>query len=171
MSPAFRLHRRPRHLLESIVADSRGSVESLFEVSRFDQIPLTICMMTPDAGKTIGLQLHTYGERVAFLFGHVLLQPMDFLCDAKKILNVMADLVSDDIRLGKIPRSAEALRHLSEERQVKVHLAILRAIEWAHDGRRGAACRLHGAREQDQARIFILASGLRQELLPCGFRV
>ena len=68
MSPTFRLHIAARHLLELIVADGGCGVKSLFKVTWFDQVPFAVGMMAPHTGKTIGLQFHPNGERVAFGF-------------------------------------------------------------------------------------------------------
>lgn len=115
MSPTFWLHIAARHLLESIVADSRRCSKPFFKVTWFDQIPFAIGMMAPNASKTVGLQFHPNGKRVAFGFRYVPLEPIDFLRDAEKVLNVVADLVGDDIGLCEITGGAESLRHLLEK--------------------------------------------------------
>ena len=109
MSPAFRLHVPARHLLELIIADGGGGMKALFEITRFDQIPFAIGMMTPHAGKTVRLQFHAHGERIAFDFADLALEAVYFFCDPEKILHVMPDLVGNDIGLCKIAGRAKPL--------------------------------------------------------------
>ena len=109
MSPAFRLHVPARHLLELIIADGGGGMKAFFEITRFDQIPFAIGMMTPHAGKTVRLQFHAHGERIAFRFADLTLEPAHFLCNPEKILDVMPDLVGNDVGLCKISGRAQPL--------------------------------------------------------------
>jgi hypothetical protein len=48
------------------------------------------------------------------------LKLVDFLGNSEQILDVVADLVGDHIRLGKIPRSAKPLGHVLEEGDIEV---------------------------------------------------
>src|SRR3954471_24604494 len=50
---------------------------------------------------------------------------------AEEVLHVMAELVSDHVRLGEVARRAEAPRQLVEEAQIEVDLVIGRAVERA----------------------------------------
>ncbi|MNT69906.1 hypothetical protein D3C72_2082510 [compost metagenome] len=84
---------------------------------------------------------------------------------------MVADFVGDDIGLGEIAGSREALFHFAEEAHVQVDLLVGRAVERAD--RRGGetAGRVDLAAEQGQGRVFVLAPGLGEDRPPGVFGV
>ena len=61
MRKCFWLNTAAGHLLHTIIAYSGGGIKSFFYISLFQDIPLTMRMVGPNAGKEIGLQLQSYG--------------------------------------------------------------------------------------------------------------
>ena len=76
--------------------------------------------------------------------------------------------MSDDVRLGKISRRAEALRQLVEESEVEIDLRVGRTIK--RSGRRfgRTACRLDGIAEQHDTRPLVAPA---EQLRPGVLRV
>ncbi len=61
----------------------------------------------PDAGETVGLQLHPHRKVVGF--GRILLlQAADLLVDSEHVLHVMSDLVREDVGRCQVAGGAEA---------------------------------------------------------------
>ena len=109
---------------------------------RLEQVALGVGGVRPDAGEAVRLQLEPNRELVpssGFSCG----REVDVLHHAEQVLDVVADLVRDDVRLREVARRVEPLLQLLHERQIEIDLAVARAVEGA-DGRRGvAAARLH----------------------------
>ena len=100
-----------RHLLQPIVADRRGGTKRFLRIARLEhdvssrQLPVRTRLVAPHASETIGLEL----ERDR---GAVRTSSRAVRCarvDAGEVLNVVAELVRDDVRLCEIARRAEAL--------------------------------------------------------------
>ncbi len=93
------------------------------------------------------MQFDAHLERVRLgLAGRRLLFLHDARQDAKLILDVMADLVSDHVSLGELARliaraSAELRLKVAEERGVEIDTLIARAIERTHGRLREGAGR------------------------------
>src|SRR5688572_12480610 len=102
-------------MLESVIADRRCSPQSLLEVPGFNEIAVTLGMMSPYPGETVGLQLHPNGEGVSLSAGCLMLKAIHPFGDAEKILDVMPDLVGDDIGLREVTRRAEPASQFVEE--------------------------------------------------------
>src|SRR5512134_3896370 len=115
-------------------------------------------MVSPDTGQAIGLKFHADGEGIAFRFPRLALEVADFLRNAKKILDMVAHFMGNDVGLGKIAWSPKPLGHFLEEGEIEIQLAILWAIERSHRRRCRAAGREQGARKQDYTRVFVFAA-------------
>src|SRR5262249_40102356 len=74
---------------------------------------------------------------------------------ACQILDVMPDLVSNDVGLREVSRSAEPPVELPEETQVEIDLLIARTVERPRSRHRLAARGLNGIREQDERRFRV----------------
>src|SRR4029450_3516518 len=72
------------------------------------------------------------------------------------VLDVMADLVRDDVRLREVARSTEPPVELAEETQIEIHPLIARAVKRSGGRPRLATCRVHSVREQHEHRLRIL---------------
>ena len=70
--------------------------------------------------------------------------PTDAIGDAEQRLDVMSHLVGDDVGLGEITGSAEAVAQLAEERKVQVYLVIGGTVKGTDRGLGETACRLDG---------------------------
>ena len=73
-------------------------------------------------------------------------------------LHVMADLVGNDVGLREIARRAEPRIEVAEERQVQIHLPVVRAVERPHRRLADAAARLCGVGEQHQSRLLVVGA-------------
>src|SRR5690554_3287709 len=111
---------------------------------------MAVSMMTPDPGKTVGLQFLAHRQLILPGFGQALLL-LAYLCsNTQQGLQVMADLVRDDIGLGKVARGLVAGFQVMVERQVDIHLAVSRTIKGANSGIGRTAGRLYVIAEQHQ---------------------
>ena len=100
---------RPRAcLLERVVADGAGGAQPLLDVARLQQLAVAVGVEGPDAGQAVGLQLQSRTERRLLCR---LRQPralrVHALGDAEQVLDVVADLVGDDVRLREVAGRAE----------------------------------------------------------------
>ena len=87
--------------------------------------------------------------------------------DAEQVLDVVAVLVGDDVRLGERPAlRAEARAQLVEEAQVDVDVLIGRAIEGPHGRGGSAAAALHGVGEEARARRDVVAAAAGERVRP-----
>ena len=132
MRPAFWLNRAARHFLELVIADGCCRSEPFFKIARLDQVPLTLGVVAPDAGETIGLQFHSHRQGIPLSFRGLVLEARHLLCNAHQVLHVMAHLMGDHIGLCKFTWRAQPLRHDFEKGQVKVDFVIVGAIEGAN---------------------------------------
>jgi len=120
------------HALNAVIADGGGGVERLVHVTRFDDLSF-LGGVRPDAGKAIGLQLHADGKIVvsAWIGVHGLL---DFALNAEHALDMVPDLVSQYIGLGKISGRAEAAFEFVIEAEVDVDLLVDGAVKGSGGG-------------------------------------
>ena len=73
-------------------------------------------MVGPDTGEAVGLQLYPDRNRVRpplVAPGALAVRPLQ---DAELVLHMMADLMSNHIGLGELPRRIEPVLHLLEKR-------------------------------------------------------
>src|SRR3990170_6903688 len=117
-----------RLFLDAIVADGARRVESLFDVAGLDDVLGLLGVIGPDAGKTVGLELHAHLERIAFSLVHALAQGLDLIGDAQELLHVMADLMGEDVGLGEVAGGPEAVLQLLVEVEVDIDLLVARAV-------------------------------------------
>src|SRR5207302_8163953 len=89
---------------------------------------------------------------------------------AEQVLDVVAHLVRDDVRLRELAGRAEALRQLAVEAEVDIGALVGAAIEGAHRRRRRAAARGGLVPEEDQLGVAVLLRA-REELPPGPLRV
>ena len=81
----------------------------------------------PDAGKTIGLQLHPDLQAVGLCLAHSTLRLLDLRQQSQLVLDMMPDLVRNHIGLRELAglaadiASAEATLEILKETRVKVH--------------------------------------------------
>src|SRR5262245_3422776 len=153
-------------LLQAVVADCRGSVQTLLDIALLQDLLRGIRFLRPDAGEAVGLKLHADRQLVGLGFGRTHSRLRYLLGDAEQVLNMMANLVGDDIGLGKIAGRAEARFHVLIKTQIDIDLLIERTIEGAHGRLRHAAGRLNIAREQNQIRLLVLPTHLPEDLVP-----
>src|SRR5438034_3785931 len=106
VGPGFRIHPLARRTLDAIVPHGRRGVERLFQVTRLQQV-LVVGTVAPYAGIAVGLQLQPDGQLVRLaevpflLSAHALLR-------SQEVLDVVAELVRDHVRLREVPGCAEA---------------------------------------------------------------
>ena len=91
--------------------------KALFEIALHKQLPF-VGSKGPHAGHAVRLQLHANRELVR-VAGRFLLLPMDPPADAQKVLDVMADLMSQYVGLREISRCPKASAQLTEEAEIE----------------------------------------------------
>src|SRR5262245_15229659 len=151
--PGLRSDVALRHALEAVVADRRRRPQALFGIARLEE-SLLRAAMAPDPGEAVGLELEGDGELVALSLSDALAQGAHLLLDPEKVLDVMADLVSDHVGLREVPGAAHAVE-LVEEGKVEIDRAVERAVEGSRSGGPVAAAGLGRAREKNQARFLV----------------
>ena len=157
MGPAFGARVTRGSALDHVVTDRRGGSQSLFDVTRLQQVPVAGRVMAPDPGETIGLELEPHRDGVGLGGTSPAARLFDAVGDAEQVLDVMAHFVRDHIGLGEVAGCAEPLLQFPKETQVDVDLAVVGAIERPHGGRSEAAGRLHGTGEEYERRFPVLA--------------
>ena len=120
MREAFRHDAALRLLLQAVVADGRGRGQRRFEVARFEHVFHGVGTLAPDAGQAICLQFHAHGQGIALALANALLGLMYLVGDAEQVLDVVADLVGDDVGLGKFAGGLEALLEVAVEGEVDI---------------------------------------------------
>ena len=128
----FRRDVAARLLLQTIVADRGGGVQSFFDVARLEHLS-TALQVRPDAGEAVRLQFLTNRARSlprarALARGHVALG------NAEQRLHVVSDFMRDDVRLREVAGRTRPALQVLVERQVDVNVAIAGTIE-RPDGR------------------------------------
>src|SRR5580765_4655225 len=118
--------------LEPIVADRGGGSQAFLEVPRLDHVALLVGVEPPHSRVAVGLQLDPDRSRV------VAPGAADPVEEPELILDVVADLVGDDVRVREVAGGPETARQLLEETQVQVNLVVLLAVE-GPDGSLGEA--------------------------------
>ncbi|MNE50286.1 hypothetical protein D3C80_1448510 [compost metagenome] len=154
--------------MQTVVADSLCGVECLFEIAGF-QHALLLHAMTPYARKAVSLQLHFHGKTVGFDLRCILLKLTNFRFDTEQFLNVVADFMRDNVALGEITVRAELAFHVIIEREIDVHGAVCRAIEWPHDRLSRAAASAGRAAIHHQLGLLIGAPHFFELLTPGVF--
>ena len=96
-----------RFLLQIIISDFRSSINALFDITIFERTKHLIILMSPNAGKEIGLQLQTHTHSIGFLLTHLLHLAMRLAQYAKQILHMVTHFVRYHIGIGKIAVSSE----------------------------------------------------------------
>ena len=69
MREGFRHHIALRLLLQPVVADGGSGIEALLDVAILEDLGGGICLLRPDAGEAVGLQLHLHREGVGVGLG------------------------------------------------------------------------------------------------------
>src|SRR5439155_7839858 len=142
--------------LQPVVAEGRRGVERLLHVARLEDVARALGVVRPDAREAIRLQLQPDGRRVGLrpatpALGHHAIR------DPELLLDVMADLVGDHVRLREITGGTEPLAQRAEEVEVEIDLLVWRTVERPGGGSGDAASGLHRAVEEHQPGISRLA--------------
>jgi hypothetical protein len=104
------------------------------------------------------LELEPHGQGVALGLRGAAAGPLDLVGDAQQVLDVVADLVRDHVRLREVAGRAQALAEQLVEREVDVHLLVAGAVERPHVGGRAAARGRDLAIEEHELRALVLAA-------------
>ena len=92
--------------LKRIITDCFGGTKPFLNIAGFD--PRGI-FCSPDACITIGLQFHRDLQAVTLHFARAGLSLLNFACNARQKLKMVANFVRNDISLCEIARCAEPL--------------------------------------------------------------
>ena len=99
MREAVRHNPPGRFFLQTVVTDSGGGIQGLFQVARLENtVPLHV--IAPDAGKAVSLKLNLDGNPIGVRLGSLALQFLSLFTDAEKILYVVPDLDRKSTRLN-----------------------------------------------------------------------
>ena len=134
--------------LQTIISDCRSGLQGSLNITRFDELPLCLGAVRPDAGKAIGLQFHSHLQRIRLSLVHSTLRFLHLGQYSQLVLNVVTDLVSHHIRLRKLAgltsdiASPEATLEVLKEPCVEVDFLVDRTIKRTHCGLRKPASRL-----------------------------
>src|SRR3954451_13742921 len=140
--------------LDPVVADRRRRVERLRDIGlrHVGDDLRRRSMVGPYPGEAIGLQLEPDGSAIGT--GLAALGPIE---DAEHVLDVMAVLVRDHVRLGEpATLRAEARLELVEEPEVEVDRLVDRAVERTHLRRRLPAAGVRCARVEHRVGALVL---------------
>ncbi len=156
-------------LLDPVVADRLGGVERLGDVALVDRLEDLDALGVggagraagPHAGVAVGLELEP--DRVA---GRTLLGA-DLAHGAEQVLDVVAELVGEDVRLHEVTTLATELplEDVLEERRVEVDGLVGRAVERPDVSAGVAAAGGHATGERLDLRGLELLAGLLGEHL------
>ena len=171
VGPALRHDVPLRTALNHVVPDRRRGPQPFLDVARLQDLPLLVGVMRPHPGQAVGLELHQDRQGVRLLRARPPPHAMDLLRDPQQVLDVMAHLVGDDVRLREVPRRSEALVELPEEREVDVDLAVLRTVEGPHRRLTHAARRRRRLAEQHEPRRRVASARVREDPPPGVLRV
>ncbi len=166
MRPRLRVDLALGPLLDPVVAHGRGGVQACPDVliGELDDESGPHRVVCPHTGVAVGLQLQPH--RAA-------LRPLPVAADplhgAEQVLDVMAVLVADDVRLCERPALRAELRtQLLEEAEVEVDLLVTRAVERPDRGAGGTAAGLRTAAEQLRARRAVALPAAGEGVPPVG---
>src|SRR5438105_5336256 len=79
-----------RAALQGVVADLRRRVQRLFDVALLEDLARRLRVVTPDAGKAVGLQLQAHADGVLLRLAGAPAQVLDALGDAHQLLHMVA---------------------------------------------------------------------------------
>jgi hypothetical protein len=117
--------------LDSIVADLRGCIQTLLDVSFFENLSIPVCRARPDPGKAISLKFHPYRNGISLATARAALQLACLSHHAELVLHMVTDFVGDDIGLREISRCFETVAQLAKEFQIDVNVTVSAAVEWS----------------------------------------
>jgi hypothetical protein len=92
--------------LEPIVADCACCAERFVNVAGFKYAP-HLRVMRPYAGKEISLKLKANRKLISISFAHSSLRGIRLVHRSQEILDVVANLVRDNVRLREVARRLE----------------------------------------------------------------
>lgn len=156
--------------MEPVVSNRGGSIQSRGDIASIDDSALA-GGVAPDPGKAIGLEFQADGElvgsiRISFF------QATDFGLNADQFLYVMADLMSDDVRLGKFAGRTEAVAQFVEEAEIQIDLFVFRAIKRPDGFASEAATGGIRVAEENKPGVVVRSSrGLREDIVPVALDV
>src|SRR5207247_1086042 len=104
----LRRHATLRPALQPIVADGRGGAQTFLEIARLENVTGAIGVVRPDPGEAVGLQLAPDRDRRRPASSARVARARE----PEQLLNVVAHLVRDDVRLRDVAGSAEAVAQL-----------------------------------------------------------
>src|SRR5262245_32746629 len=147
------MHGATAHSLNPVVPDCGRRAQAFFYVSLLEDVTVRR-RIGPHSGVTVRLQLESDGKLVPQIRPPLLRLP-HLLLGAQQPLDVMADLVRQHVRLGKVARSPEAPAQLVVEPEIDVDLLVARTVE--RSGRRlgESAGRSYRVAKQDQLRMSV----------------
>ncbi len=158
MRPGLGRHPPGRSLLDPVVSDRRGCVEGVRDVPARDVLDEagTEGVPHPETGVAVRLELE---PDLPALRACIAICAPERAC---QVLDVVAVLVREDVRLGEHAASRAELRlEIVEEPEIDVHVPVLRAIERPHGGGCRTTTGLDAIGEEPRTSRGVVAQTLR----------
>lgn len=89
-------------LHDPVISDSACRVEAFLDVSCLKDLTVLVGLMSPYAGKAVGLEFHPHGELVSFRRANTGLKFLYLSGDAQQGLHMVSYLVGYDVGLSKV---------------------------------------------------------------------
>src|SRR5262249_26692710 len=120
--------------LQTIVADGGCRLHRRLDVAWLDDTPLLLCVVGPDAGKAVGLQLDPNLEVIGLRLIQASLHLLNLGQDSQQILHMMPDLVRDHVGLRELAApaadvaAAKAPLKVLKEFGIEIDLSVVGAV-------------------------------------------
>src|ERR1700677_4719517 len=122
----IRSHKPASHLLQAVIPHRSRSLQASPHIRFIDELPFRR-RVRPNSCVAVRLQLHCHRQPIPRLWIPFLRRP-HLALDAHHILHMMANLMSNYIRLRKVARRAEPSQ-LIPKSKVEINLLVCRAIK------------------------------------------
>lgn len=161
-----------RPSLQSIIPDGGCGLQSCVHVTGFNEIPLCLTSVGPDASKTVGLQFDSDLQTVGLSLVHGTLRLLHFWQHTQQVLYVVTNLVSNYLGLRELASltadlaSTQTPFEILKEARVEVDLLIKWTIERSHRGPCRPAAGLCSTGEHDQGGRCIGSATLSENICP-----
>ena len=134
-------------------------------------MPRLVGVVSPDARKTVGLQLQLDAQDVVVGLADLPAHFVDLGTDAQQVLHMVANFMRHDISLGKLTGRTETFGQSFIKTEVNVNLLVTRTIKRPHGRLTLTAGGLGRPPKQHQSRLLISGAALGEHVFPHVFGV
>src|SRR4051812_1000205 len=121
----------------------------------------------PHARQKIGLQFQSHRQFVVFGLADPAAGRLDTIGNPEQILNMMTHFVCDDVSLREITAGPESIAKRAVKSEVDINAPVFRTIKGTARGAGEAATGPGLSTKEDEFRLFVLATHLLKDCLPC----